>query len=399
MSHNYAFGTHSARAGINTSNDGSVAPPVHLTSTFAWHGIDQPRDYDYSRTANPTRTTFADALCELENGAGAVVTSSGMSAITTVLATLTSDDILLFPHDAYGGTWRLVNAWAAQNRFRVHTTDLTAPDITRTIATLKPTMIWVETPSNPLLRVTDLPAICASAKIVDALVCVDNTLMSPGWQKPLDLGADIVVHSATKYLAGHSDVVSGAIVTATETLCEDTAWWANCLGVTGSPFDSFLALRGVRTLSARITQHGHNATAVLAACQAHPAITAVHYPGLGDAEAARRVAAQQRHGGALITIELAGGLAAAKRFADHSKLFTLAVSLGGVESLLNHPATMTHAAMTPEAQTAAGITPGMLRLSVGIEDPADLVADITAAADAAATTTDHTTSTLNHVGA
>lgn len=383
MSTDFTFATDAVRAGINVSPDGAVTPPVHLTSTFAWEGIEQPRPFDYSRTANPTRNVVQDSITELEGGAGTVMTSSGMSAITVALSLLGSQDVLVFPHDAYGGTWRLVNAWAERGRFKVHTTDLTSPSAVAEIAELKPAMVWVETPSNPLLRITDIAAISAATHAVGGKVCVDNTLLSPGWQSPFEHGADVIVHSATKYLAGHSDVVAGAVVCASAELAEEAAWWANCLGVTASPFDGFLTLRGIRTLPLRLAQHGRNAEAVVEACLAHPGIEKVYYPGLATGVAADVVAKQQRHPGALISVELKGGVAGAKAFADASKLFTLAVSLGGVESLLNHPATMTHAAMTPEAQELAGISAGLLRLSVGVEDTQDLVRDVVAAADAA----------------
>jgi cystathionine gamma-synthase len=242
-----------------------------------------------------------------------------------------------------------------------------------------PRLVWIETPSNPLLRITDIAAVSRLAHDAGALVAVDNTFLSPAWQSPIDLGADLVAHSTTKYINGHSDVVGGAVVARDAALHEELAWWANCLGITGSPFDSYLTLRGLRTLHVRMRQHAENAEAIASRLDGHPAVRKVFYPGLpahaGHALAAR----QQRAFGAIVSFELEGGEAAARRFVEGLRCFSLAESLGGVESLIAHPESMTHAGMDPVARIEAGITPGLLRLSVGIEAAADLIADLDAA--------------------
>lgn len=371
--------TRAVHAGLNADPSGAVTPPIHLTSTFRWNGIGSSREFDYSRTANPTRSLLGDALADLEGGSGSVVTSSGMSAGAVALALCAADDVVLFPHDAYGGTWRLITRLAAQGKLRAEAVDFMSVEGAERIRQVRPRMVWVETPSNPLLRITDLAAVASACREVGALLCVDNTMLSPGWQNPLAWGADLVVHSCTKYVAGHSDVVSGAVVCATSELVDECAWWANCLGVTGSPHDSWLVTRGLRTLPVRLAAHQRGTDALVAALLEAPGVRQVHYPGLSDHPQHQLAARQQKAFGAVVSFELHGGLAAAHSFVDHLDVFTLAVSLGGVESLVNHPATMTHAAMTEEAQRAAGIHPGLLRLSVGIEHPDDIVAAVTRA--------------------
>lgn len=372
----WAPATRAVQAGINSDPSGAITPPIHLSSTFSWKGLEQPRDFDYSRTANPTRSLLAETICELEGGAGAVATSSGMSAVSLVLQLLKPDDVLVFPHDAYGGTWRLVHAWAAKGNFRVVTANLTTPEGIQEALAHNPTLVWVETPSNPLLRLTDIAAVTSAAHRQGALVCVDNTLLSPGWQQPLTLGADLVLHSTTKYLNGHSDVVGGAVVAATSELADELSWWTNCLGIGGSPFDALLTTRGIRTLDARLRIHGENATALVETLSNHDAVATVNYPGLPTHPQYNLGTQQQQHPGAMISVELHGGKTAVSALVDAVKLFPLAVSLGGVESLMAHPATMTHAAMSEEAQNLAGITPGLLRFAVGIEDSSDLCRDI-----------------------
>ncbi|MBC7893980.1 MAG: PLP-dependent transferase, partial [Cytophagaceae bacterium] len=254
--------------------------------------------------------------------------------------------------------------------------DLTAPDVEATIARSRPALLWVETPSNPLLRITDLRRVAEAAHRSGAVVVVDNTFLSPALQRPLTLGADVVVHSTTKYLNGHSDVVGGAVIARDPAHLEVLAWWANCLGITGAPFDSFLTLRGVRTLFARMRAHEENAHAVAHALSEHPGVLAVHYPGLASHPGHRVAAGQQAGFGAMVSFELRGGRAAVAEFTASLGCFTLAESLGGVESLIAHPATMTHASMDAEARATAGIGEGLLRLSVGIEVSDDLVADL-----------------------
>ena len=377
--------TNAVRAGIDRDTAfGAVTPPLVLSSNFSFAGFGEKRQYDYTRSGNPTRDLLGEALADLEGGAGAVVTSTGMSAITLLLhALLKPGQRLVVPHDAYGGSWRLFNALANKGAFELTTIDFTDPRaLAETLAT-QPAVVWIETPSNPLLRITDLRFVIDAAHAVGALTVVDNTFLSPALQTPIEFGADFVIHSTTKYINGHSDVVGGAVVAKTAEHHQSLTWWANALGITGSPFDSFLTLRGLRTLDARLRVHQENTHALIALLHDHPAVRKLHYPGLASHPGHALAARQQRGYGAMLSLELEGGEAAVRAFVDGLEYFTLAESLGGVESLIAHPATMTHAAMSPEARAAAGIGDGLLRLSVGIEHADDLVEDIAAALDRA----------------
>jgi cystathionine gamma-synthase len=288
------------------------------------------------------------------------------------------------PFDCYGGTYRLLAALHKKAALVVDFIDQgDASALARALAE-KPALVWIETPSNPLLRIVDIRAVADAAHAVGALVAADNTFLSPVWQQPLALGADLVMHSTTKYLNGHSDVVGGAVIAATAALAQDLSWWANALGLTGAPFDSFMTLRGVRTLHARSRVHAENAALVADALKGHPAVSRVYYPGLPEHPGHELAKRQQRGFGAMLSVELAGGERAVQAFLDGLECFTLAESLGGVESLVSHPASMTHAGMDEAARLHAGIGPGLLRLSVGIEDPADLIADLAAGLERAA---------------
>ena len=384
--------TKAVRAGIDCDTSfGAVTPPIVLSSNFTFEGFDAKRKYDYSRSGNPTRDQLAEALAALEGGAGGVITATGMAAIALVLnAMLRPGDRLLVPHDCYGGSWRLFGALAAKGAFELRNTDFSDPASVEAALAWKPTLVWIETPSNPLMRITDIEAVARAAHAAGALVAVDNTFLSPALQRPLQLGADIVVHSTTKYINGHSDVVGGAVIAKDAAVQEQLAWWANAIGLAGAPFDSFLTMRGLRTLDVRLRQHQENTAAIVDQLQAHAAVAKVHYPGLAD-HPGHAVAARQQDGfGAMLSFELAGGEAAVRRLLDELELFSLAESLGGVESLIAHPATMTHAAMTPEARATAGIGAGLLRVSVGIEHIDDLAAELAAGLDrAGAATEDH----------
>jgi cystathionine gamma-synthase len=375
--------TRAVRAGIATDlHHGAVVPPIHLSSTFAFDGFGKKRTYDYTRTGNPTRDYLARALAELEVGSRGVVTSTGMSAVNLVLQLIRPGDVVVAAHDCYGGTHRLLRSLAARGHFDVQFTDLTCEGAPELIRFERPRLLWIETPSNPLLRITDLETVIAAGHDAGATVAVDNTFLSPALQRPLEFGADLVVHSTTKYLNGHSDVVGGAVVAADPSLGEELAWWANCLGITGAPFDSFLTLRGVRTLHARIDAHERNAHEVVAALENHPAVKRIYYPGLST-HPGHAIARKQQHGfGAMVSVEIEGGMAGVQTFVQSLTCFTLAESLGGVESLVAHPATMTHASMDEAARRNAGIDDCLLRLSVGIEHADDLVVDLTAALDA-----------------
>ena len=372
--------TLAVRAGIDRDTaHGAVVPPIVLSSNFSFAGFEQKRQYDYTRSGNPTRDLLAEALTELEGGAGAVITATGMAAVTLALSLLAPGDALVVPHDCYGGSWRLFNALAQKRHFRLLTVDLTDPRALTEALAQSPRLVWIETPSNPLLRITDIRFVAEAAHRAGALVLADNTFLSPALQTPLALGADLVLHSTTKYINGHSDVVGGALIAGSRELHEELSWWANALGLTGSPFDSFLTLRGLRTLDARLRVHQENAAMLAELCLAHPAVRATHYPGLPGHRGHALAARQQRGFGAMLSVELAGGVPAVRAFLDGLRCFTLAESLGGVESLVAHPATMTHAAMSAEARAAAGIGDGLLRLSVGIEALNDLAEDVLSA--------------------
>jgi cystathionine gamma-synthase len=369
--------TRSVRAGLETDGPyGAVVPPIYLTSNFAFEGYRRPRKYDYTRSGNPTRDQLAEALADLEGGAGAVVTCTGMAAITLILAVLPHGARVLAPYDCYGGSHRLLTALHKQGKLVADFVDQADAAALKGALDAKPQLVWIETPSNPLLRIVDIRAVASAAHAAGALVVVDNTFLSPLWQQPLALGADLVVHSTTKYLNGHSDVVGGAIIAATRELLENIAWWANAIGVTGAPFDSFLSLRGLRTLHARMRVHAENTVAIADLLSRHEAVKQVFYPGLVN-HPGHEVARRQQSGfGAMLSFELAGGEKAVAAFLAGLECFTLAESLGGVESLIAHPVSMTHAGMDESARNRAGIVPGLLRVSVGIEDAVDLVADL-----------------------
>ncbi len=381
-----ALSTRAVRAGIDTDPTfGAVAPPLILSANFTFDGFGGKRRYDYSRTGNPTRDQLGEALASLEGGEGGIVTATGMGAITVVLhALLEPGDRLLVPHDCYGGSWRLFTALAAKGAFELDICDQTDAVALAEALSRRPALVWIETPSNPLLRITDLDAVIGAAREVGALTAVDNTFLSPALQRPIEHGADVVVHSTTKYINGHSDVVGGAAIARDAAIHERLGWWANALGLTGSPFDSYLTLRGLRTLDARLRIHQENSAVLAELLTGHAAVERVHYPGLAD-HPGHAIAARQQDGfGAMLSFDLSGGEAAVRAFVDGLSCFTLAESLGGVESLVAHPATMTHASMSAEAQARAGIGPGLLRLSVGIEHVDDLAADLRSALDRAA---------------
>ena len=381
--------TRAVRAGIATDlHHGAVVPPIHLSSTFAFDGFGKKRLYDYTRTGNPTRDHLANALAELEGGEAAVVTSTGMSAVALVLQLLRPGDLILAPHDCYGGTHRILRSLAGRGHFDVEFVDLTRDDAALIVASRRPKLLWIETPSNPLLRLTDLSSVIRAGHAAGAIVTVDNTFLSPALQRPIEVGADLVVHSTTKYLNGHSDIVGGAVVASDSALAQELAWWANCLGITGSPFDSFLTLRGVRTLHARMRVHCENAALVVALLEDHSAVRRVYYPGLSSHPGHNIAASQQDGFGAMVSFEVNGGVAGVESLVNALQYFTLAESLGGVESLVAHPATMTHASMDEAARATAGIDDSLLRLSVGIEHGEDLVADLRAALDVVASATE-----------
>lgn len=355
---------------------GAVTPPVYLSTTYAFPEFEQAGAHDYSRTSNPTRALLAETLAELEGGEGAVVTSSGMAAVDLATSQLRSFDLLVAPHDCYGGTHRLLSARRDMKHFDVMFVDQGNAEQMEEALAASPTMVLIETPSNPLMRVVDIRAIAGRARKAGAKVAVDNTFLSPALQRPLDLGADYVIHSTTKYLNGHSDVVGGAVVCAKKSDAETLAAWANVVGTTGSAFDAYLTLRGIRTLFPRIAQQQQSALAIAKHLETHSAVARVHYPGLSTHGGHAIAKAQQSGFGAMLSFELSGGATAVRHFVEAVRIFTLAESLGGIESLVAHPATMTHASMDPDARASAGITDGLLRLSVGLEAEKDLLEDL-----------------------
>ncbi|MGK2926052.1 MAG: cystathionine gamma-synthase [Lysobacterales bacterium] len=370
--------TVAARFAVDTDPaHGSVIPPLYMSSNFSFRGFGEKREYDYTRSGNPTRDQLAQALAALEGGLGGVITASGMAAVHLATQLVKPGELIVAPHDCYGGCHRLFSAAAKRGSFELQWLPLwETAEATARIRELAPRVVWIESPSNPLLRITDIEAIAAAAHEAGALVVVDNTFLSPAGQRPFALGADIVLHSTTKYINGHSDVVGGAVLARDAAVLEELTWWANCLGLTGSPFDSYQTLRGLRTLSVRYRQHAENAAAVAEFLDGHPGVARVYYPGLGSHPGHELARRQQESFGAMISFEIEASDEEIPVFLRELRLFTLAESLGGVESLVAHPASMTHAAMCPADQAAAGISARLLRLSVGIEHVDDLRADL-----------------------
>ena len=360
---------------------GAVMPPIYATSTYAQASPGVHQGFEYSRTHNPTRFAYERCIAGLEGGTRGFAFASGLAATSTLLELFDSGDHVIAMDDIYGGSYRLFE----RVRRRSAGLDFSFVDLTDSAAfeaAIQPRtkLVWVETPTNPLLKIVDLQAVSAIARRHGLLVVVDNTFASPILQRPLGHGADVVMHSATKFLNGHSDMVGGVLVVGDNPeLAEQIAFLQNSIGAVQGPFDSFLALRGLKTLHLRMRAHCDNALAMARHLDGHPAIERVIYPGL-ESHPQHALATRQMDGyGGIVSIVLKGGFPAAKRFCEQTRLFTLAESLGGVESLVNHPAVMTHASIPPERRAALGIGDGLVRLSVGIEDVADLLADATEA--------------------
>ncbi|KFZ38916.1 cystathionine gamma-synthase [Shewanella mangrovi] len=371
--------TAAVRQGIESDTQhGAVVPPIYLSTNYAFDGHKNPRAFDYSRSGNPTRSILGDALGELEQGCPAVITSSGMAAITLVTSLLGPQDLLVVPHDCYGGSYRLFTNLAKKGNFKLLVLDQTDAQAVSNAFAQQPKMVWIETPSNPLVRVVDIAAMAAECQKVGALLVADNTFLSPALQQPLTLGADIVVHSTTKYINGHSDVIGGAAIAKDAAVSEQLHWWSNTLGLTGGAFDSYLTLRGLRTMALRVREHQRNAEQIVELLSNSEQVEKVYYPGL-KTHPGHAIAAKQQQGfGAMLSFELKGGEAEVAAFLGALNYFSVAESLGGVESLVAVPATMTHRAMEPEARAEAGIKDTLIRLSVGIEDSQDLLNDIAA---------------------
>ena len=370
--------TIAVRTGIESDTQHhAVVPPIYLSTNYGFPAFGEVPTYDYTRSGNPNRGLLETALYELESGKGAVVTNCGTSALNLwVSAFLGPDDLIIAPHDCYGGTYRLFNTRAQKGDFNVLFVDQSDQQALSQALAKKPKLILLETPSNPLVRVVDIEKVCTEAKQVGALVAVDNTFLTPVFQKPLELGADFVIHSTTKYINGHSDVIGGVIVTKTEEHAEELAWWGNCIGATGTPFDSYMTLRGIRTLGARMKVHEESSAQILRYLQDQELVSTIYHPSLPD-HPGHEIAKKQQSGfGSMLSFELAGSFEQLKVFVGALELFSLAESLGGVESLICHPASMTHRAMGEAALAEAGISQLLLRLSVGLEDTEDLISDL-----------------------
>jgi cystathionine gamma-synthase len=379
----YGFDTLAIHAGqAADSRTGAVAPPIYATSTYRQDGVGGLREgYEYSRTANPTRTALEQCLAALEGGSNGLVFASGMAAEDTLLRALTSPgDHVVIPDDAYGGTYRLFDKVCA--RWGLEYTPARVSDVAAMRAAVRPgqtRIVWVETPTNPLLGIADIEAMAALARDVEALLVVDNTFASPYLQQPIRLGADLIVHSTTKYCGGHSDVIGGALVTRTPDLAEPLAFHQNAMGGIAGPFDSWLVLRGLKTLGIRMERHSDNAERVVEFLTSRPEVTEVIYPGLPSHPGHEVAAKQMRRFGGMVSFRVRGGEPAALALVAATRVFTLAESLGGVESLIEHPGRMTHASVSG---SSLEVPADLIRLSIGIETADDLVADLAGALDA-----------------
>jgi cystathionine gamma-synthase len=356
----------------------SVSPPLWTSDTFRWDNAETKPAYDYSRTINPNRDQLVEALAELEGAAGGVATNSGQSACLLALQLLPAGAHVVAPHDCYGGTYRLVKGLEDQGKLRATFVNMLDASAFATALDAEPALVWIETPSNPLLRVTDIAARAAAAKAAGAIVVADNTLLTPLRQRPLDLGCDLVMHSTTKALNGHGDLFGGALLASDAELVEKIAWWANAAGLSASAHDSWQTLRGLRTLPLRLDRQEASARQIAGWLSSHDQVLRVNYPGL-ETHSEQSLAARQQSGpGFMISFRVDGGAAATASFLKRLELITLASSLGGHATLICQPSTMTHRGMPDEAQREAGIDPDLLRLSVGLEHPDDLIADLSA---------------------
>lgn len=388
MSKNKKTSTTLVQAGIAQDKAyQAIVPPLYLSSTHKMIELEKDPGYQYSRVRNPTRDILVETLADLEGGYSATVTSSGMAAIALILQLLKPDDLLLAPYDCYGRAYRLMCALSEKGAFKLEFIDQYNADAVLQSLKKKPAMVFIESPSNPVMRIADIEKIAKQAKAEnpDCLIVCDNTFLSPILQNPINLGADIVIHSTTKFLNGHSDVVGGAVIAKTKEIWEKLDFWANSMGLIGAPFDAYMTLRGLRTLELRILKAQNNCEKIAKFLQGHNAIKSVCYPGLEN-HAGHSLAQKQQNGfGAMLSFELKGDINTVKEFLAPLNVFALAQSLGGTESLINHPATMTHVSMGPEAREKAGVTDTLLRLSIGIEDSDDLMEDLKTALNAIST--------------
>lgn len=378
QSRNLSQGTIAVRGGLNTDDQyGSVVPVITPSTCYRYQEFATPRQFDYARKSNPSRRLVEQTVAKLEGGADAILTNCGMSAIHLVsVALLTPNDLVVAPHDCYGGSYRLFKSLSERGYFKTKFVDQSDPIALKQALSLGPKLVLIESPSNPLLRVVDIQDITRQAHQAGAIVLVDNTFMTPILQKPLELGADIVTHSCTKFLNGHSDLLAGILVFKDQQLATDVLWWANNIGTLTSSFDSYLLLRGLRTLAARVKLQQDNAQKVVEFLVNHPKVAKVYHPSLSSNLGHDIAKKQQKGFGSLLSFELAGQAEVMPKFLKALNIFTLAQSLGGVESLICHPATMTHSGISAEARKTAGISDQLLRISVGLEEVEDLLADL-----------------------
>jgi O-succinylhomoserine (thiol)-lyase len=371
------FETRCVHVGVNKDSAyNSATTPIYPSSTFVWDDLESNKGYDYTRSANPTRRALEENIAALEGGIDCRATSTGMSAITTTMHFFSPGDHIIAGHDIYGGTFRLFHDIYSQNGLNFSFVDMGDIENVRNAVTPSTKGIWIETPSNPLLRVVDIAAVVGVARDAGAMTIADNTFMSPYLQRPFEHGVDVVIHSTTKYLNGHSDVVGGCVVTRDDERAERIAYIVNSLGLACSPFDAWLVLRGIKTLGPRMQAHERAAMALARMLEDHPRVGTVYYPGL-ESHPQHELARRQQDGfGGMLSFEVQGGRDVVERVLTTTKLFLMAESLGGVESLISYPDTMSHASMTLEARRAAGITENTIRVSVGIEHPDDLIADM-----------------------
>ena len=372
------FATRTIHAGQSPDpTTGAIMTPIYATSTYVQESPGVHKGYEYSRTQNPTRLAFEACIADLESGASGFAFASGMAATATILELLDAGAHVVSMDDVYGGTYRLFER-VRRRSAGLDFSFVDMSDLGQLEAALRPEtrMIWVETPTNPLLRLVDLEAVAQIAKARGITTVADNTFASPFVQRPLEHGFDIVMHSTTKYLNGHSDMIGGVVVVDDEELAEQLGFLQNAIGGVSGPFDSFLALRGVKTLAIRMQRHAENAQAVAEYLAAHPKVAEVHFPGL-PSHPQHQLAKRQMHSfGGMVTAILQGGIEESRRFLERCEVFALAESLGGVESLIEHPAIMTHASVPPEIRAELGVSDSLVRLSVGIEDVGDLIADL-----------------------
>ncbi len=373
----FGFRTRAIHAGQEPDpTTGAIMTPLYLTSTFVQSSPGVHKGYEYSRTSNPTRKAYEDCLASLEEGKVGFSFASGCAATTTIMAMLKSGDHVVTCDDMYGGTFRLFDKVIKNNGISFSYIDLRDEESFKNAITDQTKMVWIETPTNPMLKIIDIKKISAIAKQKNIVVVVDNTFMSPYFQKPLTLGADIVVHSATKFIGGHSDIVGGALVTNNDNIAEKIAFLSNSMGGIGAPFDAFMCMRSLKTLALRMEAHQNNATSIAEFLESHGSVEKVLYPGL-KSHPRHGLASEQMSGfGGMITFYTKGGINEARKFLESVKVFALAESLGGVESLVEHPAIMTHASVPIENRKKLGIEDNLIRLSVGIEDEADLINDL-----------------------